>query len=169
MLRKSQIAKGKPLRSSLTSAPLIMPSHLENMVLSTSVVTTQNLAKPSNLAAFFRSKKLCIVAHPRARSLFFFCSFIKLQLQHQGILLHKVAHRCAVDVVFSLELLLVSPVDVAVGMEELEERQRSELLQRNNLELAMIAPIPDGINVGFVLWPLQEDLGIGESPIHGFP
>src|ERR1700737_1298006 len=55
---KSMRANGHPRRSSLISALLMVPSHLENVVLSTPVVTTQNLATPSNVAILFGAKKL---------------------------------------------------------------------------------------------------------------
>src|ERR1700737_1019373 len=53
---KSMRANGHPRRSSLTSALLMVPSHLENVVLSMPVVTTQNLATPSYVAFLFRTK-----------------------------------------------------------------------------------------------------------------
>src|SRR5450631_4512232 len=55
---KSIRANGHPRRSSLTSDLLMVPSHLEKVVLSTPVVTTQNLATPSNVAILFRAKNL---------------------------------------------------------------------------------------------------------------
>ena len=135
---------------------------MENAVISNPVVTTQNLARLSNLAVFFRSKKTMYRCTSSGSVSVFLVHLLNFSLSTEECSFTKLH----IDAPLMLYSALNSFLN-AVGMEELERRQRAELLHCSSLELVMIAPLHDGIGVGFVLWHLQKDIGISETPIHG--